>query len=95
MFFVFSVLIVAIGAFVLIEGLRARRASQRTALLWLLAVSTERSIPLVPAIEAFAVEQGGLFAARARRLAGWLAAGKSLPDALDFAPACCRSMRCR
>ena len=86
MFFVFSVLVAAIGAFVLIEGLRARRASQRAALLWLLAVSTERSIPLVPAIEAFAVEQGGLFAARARRLAAWLAAGNSLPDALELCP---------
>ncbi len=86
MFFVFSVLLVAIGAFVLIEGLRARRASQRAALLWLLAVSTERSIPLVPAIEAFAVEQGGLFAARARRLAAWLASGNSLPDALELCP---------
>ncbi len=86
MLLVFSIFLVAIGIFVLIEGWRARRASQQSALLWLLVISIERSMPLVPAIEAFAAEEGGLFAARARRLAGWLAAGEPLPVALGLCP---------
>jgi type II secretory pathway component PulF len=72
--------------FVLIESVRKRRASQQNALLWLLAVSAERLIPLGPAVEAFAEERGGLFGHRARRLAKLLSMGAPLPDALDFCP---------
>jgi type II secretory pathway component PulF len=69
-----------------IECFRKYRASQQNALLWLLVISAERSMPLGPAIEAFAAEQGGSFAWRARRLAELLAAGTPLPDALELCP---------
>ncbi len=72
--------------FVVIECVRKHRASQQNALLWLLVISAERSMPLGPAIEAFAAEQGGSFAWRARRLAELLAAGVPLPDALELCP---------
>jgi general secretion pathway protein F len=76
----------AIVVFMLIESLHKYPASQQNALLWLLVVSAERQMPLGPAIEAFAREQGGLFARRARRLVKLLEMGISLPEALDFCP---------
>ena len=72
--------------FVLVEGSRKYWASQQYALLWLLTVSAERSMPLVPAIEAFARERGGKFGRRTKRLAAALNAGVPLPDALDRCP---------
>ena len=72
--------------FVLIEGARKYRATQQQGLLWLLTVSAERAMPLIPAVEAFAQELGGTFGRRARRLAGMLTAGVPLPDALDRCP---------
>jgi general secretion pathway protein F len=72
--------------FVVIECFRKHRASQQNALLWLLVISAERSMPLGPAIEAFAAEQGGSFGWRARRLAELLAAGTPLPDAIELCP---------
>ena len=56
-------------AFVLIEAVRKYRATRQYGLLWLLTVSAERSMPLVPAIEAFAKERGGWHSRRTRRLA--------------------------
>jgi type II secretory pathway component PulF len=73
---------VIIGLFVLIETLRKNWVAQQYALLWLLAVSAERSMPLAPVVEAFARERGGFFGWRAKRLADMLSAGVSLPDAL-------------
>jgi type II secretory pathway component PulF len=72
-----------IAALVLIEALRKRRATQQYALLWLLTVSAEHSMPLTPAIEAFGRERGGLFGRRAKRLAKMLNAGFPLPAALE------------
>ena len=72
--------------FTLTEGARKFRASRQYGLLWLLTVSAERSMPLVPAIEAFAKERCGLFSRRAKRLAAMLNEGVSLPDALDRCP---------
>jgi protein transport protein HofC len=74
-----------IFVFVLIELFRRHRVSQQYALLWLLTIAAERSMPLAPAVEAFARERGGRFGRRAMRLAQLLRAGHSLPDAL----ACC------
>ena len=73
-------------AFVLIEGSRKYRATQQHGLLWLLTVSAERSMPLVPAIEAFARERRGRFSRSARRLAAMLNAGVPLPDAFERCP---------
>lgn len=72
--------------FVLIEGSRKYRATQQYGLLWLLAVSAERSMPLAPAITAFSRERGGSFSRRAKWLAEMLNAGVPLPDALDKCP---------
>jgi type II secretory pathway component PulF len=76
----------AVLLYVLIESVRKHRASQQNALLWLLAVSAERQIPLGPAIEALARERENAFSRRARRLAKLLNIGAPLPDALDFCP---------
>jgi general secretion pathway protein F len=81
-----GVVFCGIVLFVIIECFRKHRASQQNALLWLLVISAERSMPLGPAIEAFAAEQGGAFARRARQLAELLAAGAPLPEALDLCP---------
>lgn len=62
---------------------RMRRARQQ-ALLWTLAVAAERSIPLVPAIEAFADERSGPARQETRVLARLLKAGTPLPDALSI-----------
>lgn len=72
--------------FVIIEGMRRYRATQQYGLLWLLTVSAERGMPLVPAVEAFAQERWGRFRRRARQLAEKLDAGVPLPDALDQCP---------
>jgi general secretion pathway protein F len=65
---------------------RQRQTAKRCSLLWLLAVSAERQMPLGPAVEAFARERGGLFGRRVKRLAKLLAMGAPLPSALDFCP---------
>lgn len=88
LFAVFGLLgvpLLIIALVVLAEAAVRHRTSQQYALLWLLAVSAERLIPLVPAIEAFARERRGRFAARARWLTRLLTAGVPLPDALERA----------
>ena len=62
-------------------ALKRHRAMQQ-ALLGTMAVSAERFIPLVPAIEAFAEDTGGKFGVRAAKLASLLKNGIALPDAL-------------
>jgi type II secretory pathway component PulF len=69
---------VVIGAMTVHRTQRARQY----ALLSLLAVAAERLMPLVPAIEAYAEEQGGRFGARLRGLVARLRAGTPLPLAL-------------
>ncbi|MCR4413248.1 MAG: type II secretion system F family protein, partial [Thermoguttaceae bacterium] len=61
---------------------RSRRA-QWLSLLWTLAVAADRGLPLVPAIEALATEEGWAGGWRARRVAALLRAGWPLPDALQ------------
>jgi type II secretory pathway component PulF len=75
-----------VAIYVLIEGVRNYRATQQYGLLWLLTVSAERSMPLTPAIEAFARERRGTYGQRAKRLAALLNSGLPLPDALDRCP---------
>jgi type II secretory pathway component PulF len=77
---VFGILVLIIIALVF---RRMRRARQQ-ALLWTLAVAAERSIPLVPAIEAFADERSGPARQETRVLARLLKAGTPLPDALSI-----------
>ncbi|MFV2067191.1 MAG: type II secretion system F family protein [Pirellulales bacterium] len=59
-----------------------RRAMQRRILLSMLAIATERSLPLETALAAFAQEQPTRPRRWANRLASRLAAGESLPDAI-------------
>jgi len=73
----------AIAVFVLVEAARCRRDDHQHALLWTLAVSVQRSIPLAPAVDAFAQDRGGRYGVRARRLAQDLVSGVPLPQALQ------------
>ncbi len=61
-------------------------AAQQNAFLWVLIVTTERSIPLAAAIEAFAYERGGRFGRRAATLAEMLQDGVPLPEAVERVP---------
>lgn len=75
---IFGVLILVVVGTILA---RRRRARQQ-AMLWTLAVAAKRSIPLVPAVEAFAAERWGLASQEVRVLAKLLEMGKPLPEAL-------------
>jgi type II secretory pathway component PulF len=60
-----------------------RHAMRRLGLLWVLRTAVKRSVPLAPALEAFAAESSGYAGFQARSLATLLRAGASLPDALE------------
>ena len=72
-----------VAMLVLIEAARKHGTARQYGLLWLLTIAAERSIPLAPAVEAFARECGGLLGRRAQRLAEMLRAGVPLPEALE------------
>lgn len=61
-------------------------ASQRKALLRLIAVSIEENIPLVSLLTNWACDESGLQQRRLRRLVRLLQAGRALPDALEEVP---------
>lgn len=69
---------IVVGLFI---ATRRRRAMQ-LGLLGTMAVSAERFIPIVPAMEAFADDVRGGFAVRVRRLARLLRTGVGLPAAI-------------
>lgn len=71
---------------VVIETTRQHRRTQQNALLWSMAISAEKSVPLDLAIEAFAHEGQGLIKLKAKKLAELLKSGVSLPEALDKVP---------
>jgi type II secretory pathway component PulF len=73
-----------IGAMVVVVW-RVHRAHQY-GLIVALAVSAERQIPLIPAVEALADERWGLARHRTLQLAALLRAGWTLPDALARVP---------
>ena len=85
-FIIYSGLLWLIVVFVCIEAHRRYRASRQYSLLWLLAISAERGIPLTTSLEAFASERRGYFARGARKLAAMLESGVDFPDALDQSP---------
>ena len=66
-------------------GERSRFAAQG-GLLWVLAIATEKSQPLIPVIESFAQETRGIWRLRMRRLVQCMTRGLSLPDALQEVP---------
>lgn len=59
---------------------------QRQSLLRLIAVATEERLPLAPLIEAWATDERGVQKRRLRRLAGLLAGGTPLANAVEQAP---------
>jgi type II secretory pathway component PulF len=59
-----------------------RRRMAREALVWILALTTQRGLPLAPSIQAFALECTGGYRWRVLRLAQRLRAGMSLSAAL-------------
>jgi type II secretory pathway component PulF len=70
---------------IVVLGVVAHRSRQAEwlSLLWTLAVAVERGLPIVPAVEALAAEEGWAGGWRARRVADLLRAGWPLPDALQ------------
>lgn len=83
---VFAIMGLAAGAIGLGIILARRGSTQQESLLWALAIASERSLPLAPAALAFAEQFSGSFRAKVQLLAGLLAEGRSLPDALDETP---------
>ena len=70
------------AAIIAVMALVRRWRAKQYAVLSVMAVAAERLMPLVPAIEAVATEQGGLLGARLRGLTSLLRAGAPLPVAL-------------
>jgi protein transport protein HofC len=66
-------------------GERNRFAAQG-GLLWVLAIATEKSQPLLPVVESFAEEAQGVWRLRMFRLLHFMNQGLSLPDALQEVP---------
>src|SRR5687768_15050162 len=65
---------------------RRASASQRLALLRLIAVATEEHLPLSPLLDAWAFDQGGVQGRRVQRLSLLLKEGTPLPDAVEQVP---------
>ncbi len=78
-----------------VEAWRKHRATRQYGLLWLLTVSAERSMPLAPAVEAFATESGGIYGRHAQAAAAMLARACPWPKSLSACPGWCRCSRCR
>lgn len=76
--------------FLLWPGLRwwgeRNRFAAQGGLLWVLAIATEKSQPLLPVIETFAEEAQGVWRMRMHRLLHFMNQGLSLPDALQEVP---------
>ncbi|MGA2065476.1 MAG: type II secretion system F family protein [Thermoguttaceae bacterium] len=77
--------LMTLGIVVLLIRERGAAVAQQ-AMLRLLTVSAERSIPLAPAVEALAREQGGHARRRARQFAQLIARGVPLPEAVAGVP---------
>ena len=61
-------------------------ATRQGTLLWTLVVAVEKQFPLVPFLETLADEAGGRWRWKVRGLAELIAAGTSIPDALEAMP---------
>jgi type II secretory pathway component PulF len=80
LFWLFTVPCIVV--FIMFQNLRMRQQG----LLWMMALASEKQIPLVPAIEAYAAETGGSYGDRVRDFAALLNNGIPLPDALSMVP---------
>ncbi|HZW32323.1 MAG TPA: type II secretion system F family protein [Isosphaeraceae bacterium] len=62
------------------------RVTRQDSLVWILAIATERGIPLAPAVAAFADQYRGKARRRVVQLVDQLNAGTSLPEAFEQTP---------
>ena len=62
------------------------RWNQQNGLLWVLAVAANRQIPLAPGVEAYSLENRGIFGERTHSLAAFLERGQSLSEAIGWVP---------
>src|SRR5262249_59236252 len=62
------------------------RATRQATLLRTLAIAVDRQLPLVPFLEALSDEAGGRWRWKVKGLADLIAAGVSIPDALEAMP---------
>ena len=65
---------------------RQRRSDEQDSLLWLLAIATEKHMPIAVGVEAFADQWGRRARQRAFSVSTLLNLGLSLPDALERVP---------
>ncbi|HUG92768.1 MAG TPA: type II secretion system F family protein [Planctomycetaceae bacterium] len=72
--------------FVVVMVLAARRRARQASLLWLLAISVEKELPLEDELEAYSDGLTGRHRSDVVYLAEVLRSGDSLPDALAFIP---------
>ncbi len=81
-------LVMAVGAIIsgTISVLRQQKQAEQDSLLWLLAIATEKHMPIAVGVEAFADQWGGKGRQRALSVSTLLNLGLSLPDALDRVP---------
>jgi len=81
------VLLVLVLLIALICGLIAlvvrRQSTQREALLWVVATSAEKEMPIEPGVEACADLSGGMFALRVRSAIRWMHRGASPGEAFS------------
>jgi protein transport protein HofC len=63
-----------------------RRSTQQEALLWGLAVTAERGMPLAPTFDVFAGQSRGEYRRKVRAAAHYLRQGLSLPQVLEHEP---------
>jgi len=62
------------------------RRNQQNGLLWVLSVAANRQIPLAPGVEAYSLENRGIFQERTHSLAALLVRGQSLSEAIGRVP---------
>ena len=77
-----GIALIVVATVIILMAVVQFRSQERRALLWLLAVSAERGLPLAAAASAFAADRTDSVGRRAMRLAELLDSGIPLPDAL-------------
>ncbi len=82
----FTIFTIPVMIGVVIHLVGRRRATQQEAMLWVLALASERGRPLGPAMAALAAQSTGVYRLRALRVAECLDHGMPLPESLDFVP---------
>ena len=79
---IIGIAVIVVGIVIILMAVVQYRTQERRALLWMLAVSAERGLPLSTAARAFAADRADSVGRGAMRLAELLDSGIPLPDAL-------------